>query len=153
MNQGLYYSVIGVFRPANLPSWWSETNYLYAFRTYTGSSSTYFTSGVNQLFPSSSNPFNISNNSYPLQWMYSTAFANFNPNNSNNYDIVTGLVLCQPTAGGYIAGSAGTTSSDLCFGSAYNKNILDVWSVGSQQYTLLSSPSILNGVAFGIRTA
>jgi len=150
--QGSYSSIIGILRPANIPTWWNENNYLYAFsaNAYGNSNNA---KGFGEYYACGSNPFNTTNSNYCNYWVYSGSFINSNPNNSNQYEIVTGLILGQPSGGGYLSGSAGTTSTDICFGAAYNKNLLDVWSIGSQQYTLLSAPVSFGGIGFGIRTA
>jgi len=147
LTQGSSQTVIGLFRPANIPTWWNEATYLYAFIPLSSANPT---NGFGYFYPCSANPFNTSNNNWSLNFMTSSAFSNYNPNNGNNYDLITGLVLCQPTGGGYIAGSAGTTSNDLALGAASSKNLLDVWTIGSTQYTLLTQGG---SPAFGIRTA
>ncbi len=136
--------IIGVLRPSNVPIWWNENIWLYAFLASAQ------TSMFNSWLPPGLNPFNTANANYPLSFMSSPAFANANPNNSNNLDLIAGLVLCQPSGGGYISGSAGTTSTDVCLGAANNKNLFDVWTYSSTRYTLLSNGGI---PGFGIKTA
>jgi len=151
MQSGTNYSLFGVFVPANIPTWWNQTNYLYAFMPHMNGSN--FSWGWGSLLPCSSNPFNTTNGNNALSVVSSNVFENPNPNNSYNYDVVTGILLAQPTGAGYVAGGAGTTSTDLAFGSAYGKNCLDVWSIGSQQYTIINNPQSMAGLGYGIRTA
>lgn len=137
---------IGSLRPANKPAWWNESLWLYAFLPLINSAPNNF----NQWLFSSNNPFNTpSSTGIFCTFMTNAAFANANPNNGNNFSLVTGLVLCQPTQAGYVSGEAGTTSTDICFGAANNKNFLDVWDYSGSIYTLISDGG---SPAFGIKT-
>lgn len=132
---------VGFLRPANIPSWYNETSWMYAFMPTSNAAN-----NLNSWQCSSSNGFGVSTGFY-FMLPSSGSFSYANSNNNNLLALNQSLLLCQPTSGGTQSGEAGITSSDFAFAACSNKNQFDILSYnnGAEEFLVLNagSPGLL----------